>query len=127
MQRLASWMIFLALPLLAALLAQASGVTRDLGAHPWWADRVIWIGLAIGLGLAGFSRIMRFGRFARVSGFALLTLVSIATATTGKARFVASYAEDVQSGQMWYFGWIGICALTAATLASLAGDLRQSH
>lgn len=127
MTHLRSLLILLSLPLAAAILAQATGVTQALGAHPWWASKVIWIGLAIGLCLTGVSRAMRFDRFTRLSGFALLTLVAIVTATTGKTRFAASYAEDALAGQMWFFGWIGICALTAATLASLLGDPRQNH
>lgn len=104
-----------------------NGLPQTLGAHPWWATRVIWIGLPIGLVLAGLAGVAYSGRFARVAAFALLTLAAIATTYIGKTRFAASYAEDAVAGQMWYFGWIAICALTAATLASLLGDLRQNH
>jgi len=127
MKRLIPLAVSLALPLAAALLAQVTGVTQKLGAHPWWADKVIWIGLGIGLVLAGLARAMCLGRFTRVSGFILLTLAATVTAYTGKARFVASYAEDAFAGQMWYFGWISICALTTAMLASLFSDHRQNH
>ncbi|MFT7596844.1 MAG: hypothetical protein ACI8R4_004186 [Paracoccaceae bacterium] len=127
MTHLKSALIFLGLPLAAALLASATGVTQIFGAHPWWAQQVIWIGLLVGLTLAAIARALPISHIPRVAGFVLLTLTAIATATTGKSRFAASYAEDAFAGQMWYFGWIGICALTAATLASLLTDHRLTH
>ena len=120
-------LVFLGLPLAAAILASATGVTQALGAHPWWGQKVIWIGLPTGLILAAIAHTLPIGRLIRVIGFALLSLAAIAVTYIGKTRFAASYAEDALAGQMWYLGWIGICALSAATLASLFGERRQKH
>ncbi len=78
------------------------------GAHPFWAEKVIWIGAPIGL----FAFVIT-NRFALVIqailGFAVAALASLA-AVQGKAIFAASYAENALAGQAWYFGWIGVCA-----------------
>jgi len=117
----------LGIPAFAALLAYAAGVTLTLGAHPWWADKVIWIGLPVGLALAGLAWALRLSWMTSVTGFALLTLTAGATARIGKTRFAASFAEDTVGGLMWYYGWIAVCALSAATLASLFRDRHQTR
>ena len=101
----------LALPVLLAAL----GVSRGLGAHPFWAFQTAIVGAPVGcvLGLA----LMRTRR-GILAGAALLA-VSGVTAWMGKARFTASYAEDALAGKLWYFGWIGVAAGLALLLVAL--------
>ena len=100
------------------LLAYATQVTAQLGAHPFWAASVVvWGGiLAAGISFSPWPR----NRFWRVGGLLALTLVSFALATEGKSAFAASYAEDGFAGQRWYFGWILTCAFALAFVQSLA-------
>lgn len=115
---------FIAL-LSAAALTYVTGLPQILGAHPWWADKVIVLGVPIGIGLATTAWALRISRPARLIGFSLLTLAAFGIAHSGKLRFAASYAEDMLAGQAWYFGWIATCALAAATLASVFRYHRQ--
>lgn len=110
--------------LVSALLVQISGLTLLLGAHPWWAHKVIWMGLPIGIGLALIAGALRIPRRLRQIGFSLLTLVAFLIATAGKTQFTASFAENTAAGHAWYFGWIATCALITATGTSL---FRYSH
>ncbi|MCE8512049.1 hypothetical protein KBY22_05060 [Ruegeria pomeroyi] len=105
--------------LASALLIQISGLTLLLGAHPWWAQKVIWIGLPIGIGLAMTAWALRLPRPLRQLGFGLSTFVAFLIAEAGKTQFTASVAENIAAGQTWYLGWIATCALITATLASL--------
>ncbi|MEX0365027.1 MAG: hypothetical protein AB3N22_03090 [Ruegeria sp.] len=113
----------LALPAFALLalggLTHAFGLTQSLGAHPWWADKVIWIGLPIGVLLATTTWALAVPRVLRLVGFGLLTAVAFGIAHFGKTRFAASFAEDALAGHAWYFGWIATCALAVALIASL--------
>lgn len=111
--------------LFAATLAYVTGLPQILGAHPWWADKVILLGLPIGIGLATTAWALGISRRMRLMGFALLTLTAFGVAHSGKLQFAASYAEDMLAGQAWYFGWIATCALAAATLASVFRYHRQ--
>jgi len=115
---------------LALLLATAGvslvfNLTQALGAHPWWAHKVIWLGLPLGVGLYATAWTLRLTHRAKSIGFALLTFVAFGLATLGKSRFAASFAEDAIAGQMWFLGWIATCALAAATLLSLVRLWRQ--
>ena len=111
--------------ILVAATAQVFGLAERLGAHPWWADKVIWIGVPVGFGLAATAWILRLPRGMRYLGFAGLTAAAFFVAQTGKLRFAASYAEDMFAGQLWYFGWIATCALAFATLATISWATRQ--
>lgn len=113
------------LVILAAALAQILGLPERLGAHPWWADKVIWVGVPFGFGLAATAWILRLPRGVRYLGFAGLTAAAFIIAQTGKMRFAASFAEDALAGQMWYFGWIATTALAFATLATISWATRQ--
>lgn len=115
----------LALPVIGALLAYATGLTQALGAHPWWADKAIWIGLGLGLLLSAILWGLRLSKTVRVVSLLGLTLAALATAYVGKTRFAASYAEDAFAGQMWYFGWIATCTCALAVLATVAWPTRQ--
>ncbi|UWQ90649.1 hypothetical protein QEZ52_17695 [Aliisedimentitalea scapharcae] len=112
---------------LAAVIAHLTNLPAMLGAHPWWADKVIWVGVPVGFSLAATAWILQLPGGVRKLGFAGLTLVAFVLAQTGKMRFTASYAEDMLAGQLWYFGWIATCALAFATLASISWASRQIH
>ena len=110
----------IALPILGALLAYALGLTLALGAHPWWADKIILLGLGLGLLLSVLLWSLRLSKAVRLVILTVLSLGAYATAYTGKSRFAASYAEDAVAGQMWYFGWIATCTFVLALLAATA-------
>jgi hypothetical protein len=119
--------LLLALPLFGALFAYASGLTLALGAHPWWAGKVIWIGLGLGLLLSAILWRLRISKTVCLIGFTLLMFAAFATAYIGKSRFAASYAEDALAGQMWYFGWIATCTFALAILATLVWPHHRDH
>lgn len=118
-------LVALALPVLVAILAYATNLTTSLGAHPWWAGKVIWIGLPIGLVLGATVWAIGLPQWLRLAGSAILVLAGVASAYFGKKWFAASFAENALAGQMWYFGWIATCAFTAAMLASVVLRHRQ--
>jgi len=113
------------LVILAAAIAQITHLPTALGAHPWWAEKVVWVGVPVGFSLAATAWILQLPGGIRKLGFAGLTLAAFIVAHTGKMRFTASYAEDMLAGQLWYFGWIATCALAFATLASISWASRQ--
>lgn len=117
----------LALPLMAALVLYATDLTQTLGAHPWWAVRVIWIGVCLGLLISAMLWGLRVPYLIRLSGLIPLTLAAIAITYTGKIRFAASFAEDTLAGQMWYFGWMAICTFALAVMATAVWPDRQRH
>lgn len=117
----------LAVLMTAAAAALALNLTQKLGAHPWWADKVIWLGIPLGLGIYATLTLLRLPRFPEVAGLGLAILIAFGAATQGKARFAASFAEDAVAGQMWYFGWVATCAFSAAFLLSLLRYRRQNH
>lgn len=102
----------------AAVAMYLVGAPLLLGAHPFWAVKVIWIGAAIGL-LVSLA-LWRLPRLAGLSVAGLASIASFGAAHIGKTRFAASYAEDALAGQMWYFGWIATCACIVA-LAAVGG------
>lgn len=117
----------IALPIFGALLAYALGLTLALGAHPWWADSIILIGLGLGLLLSVVLWGLRLSKPVRLTILTALSLAAYATAYVGKTRFAASYAEDALAGQMWYFGWIATCTFVLALLAAAAWPDRKQR
>lgn len=105
----------------SVLLALAGwlGVTRALGAHPYWAQQVVWIGIAIGGAVFVLSRLWHRHRWMKLALAAVLLGLSYAVAEEGKARFAASFAEDFMAGRMWYFGWMAVVAFAFVLLAIL--------
>ena len=101
------------------IVAAAFGVSKSLGAHPFWAIKVALIGAPAGAVLAVILRYAT--RFQWTSALAALVLTGLAFALAhmGKTRFAASYAEDIQAGQLWYFGWIAVAVFSTTTLALL--------
>ena len=103
-----------------------AGGTLALGAHPWWALKLGWLGAGIGVVIWLGLRLAGLGRRATV-GLAALVLAAAAVVTAvGKARFAASFAEDALAGRMWFFGWIGIMAAAFVLIAALAGGTGRS-
>ncbi|MCP4381643.1 MAG: hypothetical protein GY798_09555 [Hyphomicrobiales bacterium] len=96
------------------LLLGYSGANTLLGAHPWWAVSVAWIGMPIG---ALFAAVVLWTERARwpATGIALLFGICAAIAAHfGVLEFIASHADNRLAGRVWYCGWI-------ATMAALAG------
>lgn len=115
------------LPLIAAIAAQTTGITQTLGAHPVWADKVIWTGLATGLILGWAAGRARLPQAATLGLSILLALVAFMLARAGKEAFAASYGEAVIAGRFWFCGWIATCAFTAAALATLGRPTPPDH
>ncbi len=108
---------------LAAVLIVAALVALDaakpLGAHPWWSQNTLVVGVPIGLILA--SLLARVSTPAKRLGFGIVvTAIAFTAAKFGQTQFAASYAEDAVAGRLWYFGWIAVGATAAATLTFLA-------
>ena len=122
-----TYLIALLAPALAATVAYAFNLPQSFGAHPWWSQSVILVGFPIGIGLAAALAWLGLRRLASLLAIAVLGGASVFVAQIGKARFAASYAEDAFAGQMWYFGWIATCALTAALIASVFWPRRNAH
>ncbi len=99
------------------------GVTNALGAHPFWSFKVALFGAVPGILLAlGLAWLTRFALW-----FATLDLaISGAVAWWGKRMFVATSGDDALAGQMWFFGWIAVCACAVAVLALAARALRSA-
>lgn len=103
------------------LVLAATGVTKMLGAHPFWAMQVVWIGLAFGAGMRVFTWRFRTRRAAVLSVLILGLIVSVAVTVIGKDRFVTSFAEDFVGGRMWYYGWMAICGFGYALIWQVSG------
>ncbi|WP_130403112.1 hypothetical protein [Thalassococcus sp. S3] len=116
----------IALVMLVFGLAHAFGLTGLLGAHPFWAGQVLWVGAPLGVVLAFALWITPLSALVRTISLGVLTLCAMALAHLGKTRFVASYAEDVLAGQIWYLGWIATCVFAAACVASSTLKTRRS-
>ncbi len=99
------------------------GGPQALGAHPWWAASVGYIGGAAGVAVWLVLTLVRLGP-RRTALAALVVLVAAGVATwIGKTNFAASYAEDALAGRFWYVGWI--VSLAAATVL-IAAVLRAA-
>lgn len=97
------------------------GLSRTLGAHPFWDFRTALIGAPVGV-VAGLAA-STLTRWPRIAVAVAVLAAATAMAVYGKTRFAASYAEDALAGKLWYFGWIGIAAglsLTVMAVLTLA-------
>ncbi|UYV37471.1 hypothetical protein N4R57_21475 [Rhodobacteraceae bacterium D3-12] len=123
----------LALALLFALLVAALswlGVSKALGAHPWWAAQSGLIGAALGFGVFLVARLFGTSNtmLALVAAFTLL--FAMIAAYFGKSAFVNAEDFNATAGRIWYFGWISIwsavtlllSAVTARRLKGLCHD-----
>jgi len=105
----------------ALVLLAYWGVTEMLGAHPWWAFKVGYVGVIIGVVIYVVLSFWR-GSFATKALMISAALLAMSlTVWIGKARFSASYAEDAVAGRMWFFGWIGIVAMLFVLVVHLIG------
>ncbi|MCB2136928.1 MAG: hypothetical protein KDE08_13440 [Rhodobacteraceae bacterium] len=84
------------------------GLPERLGAHPFWAVKIGFLGLLPGAVAALLFAWLRLPRMAEIGFAAVLVAASFATAKVGAARFAASYAEDALAGRLWFFGWIAV-------------------
>ena len=95
------------------------GGSQALGAHPWWAVNVGYIGGAAGavvwlvLGMIGLGP-----RWTALAAAVVLAAAGILT-WIGKTNFATSYAEDALAGRFWYFGWIVVLAAATVLIASV--------
>ena len=88
-----------------------------LGAHPFWSEKIAFIGAPLGA-ILGYL----LGRSARIVALlscAVLLIISFVAAHWGKTEFAASFAENQRAGQIWYFGWIATALFATALLATL--------
>ncbi len=99
--------------LIAAMLVVGAadlGLTEWLGAHPFWAVKIGYIGVGIGVALAVVLSLLRMPFGVPLALGAALAMGGLAAARVGAARFAVSYAEDVLAGRFWFFGWIAAAA-----------------
>lgn len=106
------------------VLLAYQGVTEMLGAHPWWAFKVGYFGVIIGVVIYVVQSFWRGSFATKVLMISVALLAMTVTVWIGKARFSASYAEDAVAGKMWFFGWIGIVAALFLLVVHLFGKRR---
>lgn len=94
----------------ALSLACLAGLPEWLGAHPWWAAKSGIIGSMIGALAFLVLRLLR--QSSRVTLWLGLVglIASVASAVIGKRIFVASMAENVLAGRLWFLGWFAVLA-----------------
>lgn len=108
--------------------AAALGLTKALGAHPFWSLRIALIGAPVGLALWAIARTLNLPTSRQIIVLTVFLVVTLAAAILGKRQFAASFAEDKLAGLFWYFGWIGTAAVTTALIAALlAAMLTARH
>ncbi|MGB3314418.1 MAG: hypothetical protein WBB85_08390 [Albidovulum sp.] len=100
------------------------GLPERLGAHPFWAVKIGWIGGAIGAGLVLALLLVRTKITLRLIIGAIGVAAGFAVAKIGAARFAASYAEDALAGRFWFIGWICVAAALVIVLQALAAGRR---
>ena len=100
----------------AVCILAVLGVTKSLGAHPFWAEQVAYIGAGAGILLTiGMSY---FGRWRLPAAIGDLSVSAIIT-WQGKRMFVASSGDNALGGVMWYYGWIAVCAFSVVVITFL--------
>lgn len=92
------------------------GLSRYLGAHPVWAVKIGYIGAGFGVVIYSLFWVWRGSWLAKFFTYAILLVIAAGAAYFGKARFVASFAEDVMAGRLWYFGWIAAVGFAFALI-----------
>ena len=102
---------------IVVITAANFGMSKLLGAHPFWSVKIAWIGVPIGLILAFLIRSRPWSK--RVGLFAVLLAGAAAAAHYGRLAFAASFAENALAGQAWYFGWIGVAIFTSALITTI--------
>lgn len=110
---------------LAVILAANSGLTTQLGAHPFWAVQTAWVGVPAGLALAVLLKWIRARWLTRAITLCMALGLSFALAHFGKERFAASFAEDRAAGQAWFYGWIAVMTFATAAIATIFSSDRD--
>ena len=95
-----------------------------LGAHPWWAFKVGYFGVIIGVVIYVVQSFWHGSFSTKALMISVALLAMTVTVWIGKARFSASYAEDAVAGKMWFFDWIGIVAALFLLVVHLFGKRR---
>ncbi len=118
--------VLLIVALLFAL--HAAGIWVMIGGHPFWSRSATLIGTSGGAVLF-VVLIALIGRSKRavtalLACMTLLAIGALVASSMGKADFVASYAENRQAGQIWYFGFIAFIATTLNAAALLVHRVR---
>lgn len=103
-----------------AWLAHSMDLAKGFGAHPWWSQKIIASGAAIGLTLAVLFSLIVKNQTVTTIFAALISVAAFGVAKYGQTQFAASYAEDAFAGKLWFFGWHATSAAIFATLALLA-------
>ena len=102
---------------IVVITAANFGMSKLLGAHPFWSVKIAWIGVPLGLLLALLVR--RQPWVTRLVAFSAALVASSLAAHFGRLRFAASFADDRLAGQFWFYGWIGVAASVSAFTAAL--------
>ncbi|MDI3336001.1 hypothetical protein QKW60_06255 [Defluviimonas aestuarii] len=97
------------------------GLSERLGAHPFWAVKIGWVGGTVGAGMALVLMLARVPPGWRLALGAIGAVAAFAAAKIGAARFAASYAEDALAGRFWFFGWICVAAALVVMLQAVLG------
>ena len=109
----------IALPLIAASIAVTLALPAQFGAHPQWTATVLLIGAPLGICLSYFFFSTGLPKVLRVIFSLAVAGAAYYVARDGQKAFIASFSEDKIAGQLWFFGWISVCAGLGAALASL--------
>ncbi|MBV1867156.1 MAG: hypothetical protein KUG69_04510 [Marinosulfonomonas sp.] len=102
----------------------ANGLTKQLGAHPFWSFKVGYIGVGVGIFLYILQSFAGLRWGIKAAFYVVLIWAAAGVTVIGKGRFAASYAEDFIAGRMWYFGWIGGVALGFVLIVHLLAGRR---
>jgi len=116
----------LLLPCLVAFGVYYTRVAVTLGAQPLWADKALILGLIAGACLGLLLAMTKTALVLRMAGPLVLAAGAYFASHVGRTRFVASYADDVMAGQLWYFGAIIAFAFLFAALTAV-GATRTSY
>ena len=111
------FLIALVLTLAATGIFYLVDFTTLAGAHPRWADQLFLSGAALGTIVALIA--IQFSFAARSVVLSLVVIAAYLSASYGKTRFAASFAEDTVAGQMWFFGWHILCIAMIANVISM--------
>jgi hypothetical protein len=115
-----------ALPLVAAatvlMMASVVGAPEALGAHPWWGPRAGLLGVAGGIAAYLILRACGLGCARLVLAAGATLILAALAATYGKRLFVASHADNMAAGYVWYSSWF---VLAGAAVVLLAGVLAR--
>lgn len=108
----------IAIALVFAAFFYVANLVTLAGAHPGWADHVLLSGILSGTILAVVTT--RLSAQKRMISFTALAIMCYLVANNSKARFAASFGEDIAAAQIWYWGWHAICGFFFAAIIAAA-------